>query len=90
MIGIVGDIVLGRSMREFRRDCWNHAGTDVAESCCLAYPTPTSCRVVSFPFLDMAYQGFGAGIAEDGAVVARFVEAGGPLDRKSTRLNSSH
>ena len=31
------------------------------------------------PFLDMAYQGFGAGIAEDGAVVGRFVEAGGPL-----------
>ncbi len=31
------------------------------------------------PFLDMAYQGFGSGIAEDGAVVARFVEAGGPL-----------
>lgn len=31
------------------------------------------------PFLDMAYQGFGAGIAEDGAVVTRFVEAGGPL-----------
>jgi aromatic-amino-acid transaminase len=31
------------------------------------------------PFLDMAYQGFGAGIAEDGAVVRRFVDAGGPL-----------
>lgn len=31
------------------------------------------------PFLDMAYQGFGAGIAEDGAVVRRFAEAGGPL-----------
>jgi aromatic-amino-acid transaminase len=31
------------------------------------------------PFLDMAYQGFGAGIAEDGAVVAKFVAAGGPL-----------
>jgi aromatic-amino-acid transaminase len=31
------------------------------------------------PFLDMAYQGFGSGIAEDGAVVRRFVEAGGPL-----------
>jgi aromatic-amino-acid transaminase len=28
------------------------------------------------PFLDMAYQGFGAGIAEDGAVVAMFMEAG--------------
>lgn len=31
------------------------------------------------PFLDMAYQGFGDGIAEDGAVVRRFTEAGGPL-----------
>ncbi|MDB5853000.1 MAG: aspartate/tyrosine/aromatic aminotransferase [Herminiimonas sp.] len=31
------------------------------------------------PFLDMAYQGFGDGIAEDGKVVSRFTEAGGPL-----------
>ncbi|MGZ8288788.1 MAG: amino acid aminotransferase [Telluria sp.] len=31
------------------------------------------------PFLDMAYQGFGTGIAEDGAVVSRFAAAGGPL-----------
>ncbi|WP_208023371.1 amino acid aminotransferase [Duganella alba] len=31
------------------------------------------------PFLDMAYQGFGAGIDEDGAVVRRFADAGGPL-----------
>jgi len=28
------------------------------------------------PFLDMAYQGFGHGIAEDGAVVGKFVNAG--------------
>ena len=28
------------------------------------------------PFLDMAYQGFGDGIAEDGAVVGQFVAAG--------------
>jgi aromatic-amino-acid transaminase len=28
------------------------------------------------PFLDMAYQGFGHGIAEDGAVVQQFVDAG--------------
>lgn len=28
------------------------------------------------PFLDMAYQGFGDGIAEDGAVVRRFAESG--------------
>jgi aromatic-amino-acid transaminase len=31
------------------------------------------------PFLDMAYQGFGDGIAEDGAVVQLFLAAGGPL-----------
>ena len=31
------------------------------------------------PFLDMAYQGFGQGIAEDGAAVAKFVAAGGDL-----------
>lgn len=31
------------------------------------------------PFLDMAYQGFGDGIAEDGNVVRRFAQAGGPL-----------
>jgi aromatic-amino-acid transaminase len=31
------------------------------------------------PFLDMAYQGFGDGIDEDGAVVRRFAEAGGAL-----------
>ncbi|MBI5277943.1 MAG: aspartate/tyrosine/aromatic aminotransferase [Burkholderiales bacterium] len=28
------------------------------------------------PFLDMAYQGFGHGIVEDGAVIAKFVNAG--------------
>jgi aromatic-amino-acid transaminase len=28
------------------------------------------------PFLDMAYQGFGFGIAEDGAVIAQFMDAG--------------
>jgi len=28
------------------------------------------------PFLDMAYQGFGAGLAEDGAVVQKFVDSG--------------
>jgi len=31
------------------------------------------------PFLDMAYQGFGDGITEDGQVVRRFADAGGPL-----------
>jgi len=31
------------------------------------------------PFLDMAYQGFGAGVDEDGVVVRRFVDTGAPL-----------
>ena len=31
------------------------------------------------PFLDMAYQGFGDGIDEDGKVVRRFAETGAPL-----------
>lgn len=31
------------------------------------------------PFLDIAYQGFAEGLAEDGAVVRRFAEAGGPV-----------
>ena len=31
------------------------------------------------PFLDMAYQGFGAGVAEDGAVISRFVATGLPV-----------
>ncbi|MGI4720930.1 MAG: aromatic amino acid transaminase [Janthinobacterium lividum] len=31
------------------------------------------------PFLDMAYQGFGSGIAEDGAVVRRFADTGIPM-----------
>jgi aromatic-amino-acid transaminase len=39
-----------------------------------------ACRAGGLvPFLDMAYQGFGDGIAEDGAVVQRFVEAGAPF-----------
>ncbi len=31
------------------------------------------------PFLDMAYQGFGSGIEDDGKVVGMFTAAGGPL-----------
>jgi aromatic-amino-acid transaminase len=39
-----------------------------------------ACRAGGLvPFLDLAYQGFGDGIAEDGAVVQRFVEAGRPF-----------
>ena len=38
------------------------------------------------PFLDMAYQGFGYGIKEDGAVIGRFLESGllAPASRSSS------
>jgi aromatic-amino-acid transaminase len=65
------------------------AGTIVVlHACC---HNPTGCdltpeqwtRVIStlaqrnlVPFLDLAYQGFGDGLAEDGAVVTQFVDAG--------------
>lgn len=32
-----------------------------------------------FPFIDMAYQGFAAGLEEDGAVVGKFVDEGRPF-----------
>ncbi len=65
------------------------AGTIVVLHACCHNPTGYDitpeqwARVVAVvkarglvPFLDMAYQGFGEGIAEDGAVVAQFVAAG--------------
>lgn len=65
------------------------AGTIVLLHACCHNPTgydlsPTQWdRVIEVvkareltPFLDMAYQGFGHGLAEDGAVVAKFVAAG--------------
>jgi aromatic-amino-acid transaminase len=68
------------------------AGTIVVLHACCHNPTGydlTSAQwdeVVSIvkqrnlvPFLDMAYQGFGQGITEDGAAVAKFVAAGGDL-----------
>ncbi|WP_208023838.1 amino acid aminotransferase [Duganella aquatilis] len=58
--------------------CHNPTGADLTS----AQWTEVIAAVIAgglVPFLDMAYQGFGAGIAEDGAVVRRFAEAGGPL-----------
>jgi aromatic-amino-acid transaminase len=60
----------------------------VLHACC---HNPTGCDITTaqwaevisvvkagalVPFLDMAYQGFGEGIAEDGAAVTQFVDAG--------------
>ena len=58
--------------------CHNPTGADLTDS-----QWTDVIKVVTerglIPFLDMAYQGFGDGIAEDGKVVRRFADAGGPL-----------
>jgi len=58
--------------------CHNPTGADLSQ----AQWDQVIAAVVAgglIPFLDMAYQGFGAGIAEDGAVVRRFAATGVPL-----------
>jgi aromatic-amino-acid transaminase len=65
------------------------AGTIVVLHACCHNPTGyditpaqwdqviAACKAKNLtPFLDMAYQGFGYGIAEDGAVIGKFVAAG--------------
>ena len=55
--------------------CHNPTGYDItAEQWTKVFATLRSRSLV--PFLDMAYQGFGEGITEDGAVVAQFMAAG--------------
>ncbi|CDG84060.1 amino acid aminotransferase [Janthinobacterium agaricidamnosum] len=58
--------------------CHNPTGADLT-SAQWAEVIATVTNGGLIPFLDMAYQGFGAGISEDGAVVRRFAAAGGPL-----------
>ncbi|HEY4318659.1 MAG TPA: amino acid aminotransferase [Herbaspirillum sp.] len=58
--------------------CHNPTGADLSD----AQWTDVIKTVIEgklVPFLDMAYQGFGDGIDEDGKVVRRFAEAGGAL-----------
>ena len=55
--------------------CHNPTGCDLAPE--QWQQVVDACRERGLvPFLDMAYQGFGDGIAEDGAVVARFLASG--------------
>ncbi|MBB3118799.1 amino acid aminotransferase [Pseudoduganella violacea] len=58
--------------------CHNPTGADLSQS---QWDEVIAAAVAGglIPFLDMAYQGFGAGIAEDGAVVRRFAATGVPL-----------
>ncbi|UGQ44867.1 amino acid aminotransferase [Massilia endophytica] len=58
--------------------CHNPTGADLTqEQWDQVIDAVVSAKLI--PFLDMAYQGFGAGIAEDGAVVRRFAATGVPL-----------
>ena len=58
--------------------CHNPTGADLTDDQWTQVIDVVTSRGL-VPFLDMAYQGFGDGIAEDGQVVRRFAEAGGPL-----------
>jgi aromatic-amino-acid transaminase len=58
--------------------CHNPTGADLSESQ-WSEVIPLIVERGLIPFLDMAYQGFAEGIKEDGFVVRRFVDAGGPL-----------
>jgi aromatic-amino-acid transaminase len=55
--------------------CHNPTGCDLAPAQWDAVVAAVKARGL-VAFLDMAYQGFGAGIAEDGAVVGQFLAAG--------------
>jgi aromatic-amino-acid transaminase len=58
--------------------CHNPTGADLSEAQWTDVIDVVTKRNL-VPFLDMAYQGFGDGIEEDGKVVRRFAEAGGAL-----------
>ena len=55
--------------------CHNPTGYDITPAQWQQVVAAVKARGL-VPFLDMAYQGFGEGIAEDGAVVGLFVDAG--------------
>ncbi len=55
--------------------CHNPTGYDITTAQWTAVIATLKARSL-VPFLDMAYQGFGDGIAEDGAVVQQFINSG--------------
>ena len=55
--------------------CHNPTGYDLTPQQWTAVVATIKERAL-VPFLDMAYQGFGRGIAEDGAVIGQFLDAG--------------
>lgn len=58
--------------------CHNPSGVDLTDAQWGQVIEAISAGAL-IPFLDLAYQGFSRSISEDGAVIKRFVEAGGPV-----------
>jgi aromatic-amino-acid transaminase len=58
--------------------CHNPTGADLTDAQWTEVIQVITSRGL-IPFLDMAYQGFGDGIEQDGKVVRLFAEAGGPV-----------
>lgn len=58
--------------------CHNPTGVDLAPEQWVEVLRIVKARGL-VPFIDIAYQGFGDGIEDDGAVVRLFAEAGGPV-----------
>lgn len=78
--GMLADLEAARpgSVIVLHACCHNPTGYDLTHDQWTAVIEVVSARGL-IPFLDMAYQGFGAGLTEDAAVISRFAAAGVPL-----------
>ena len=74
MLGAIGGAAPG-TIVVLHACCHNPTGYDIGADQWRRVIASVKARGL-VPFLDMAYQGFGEGIAEDGAVVGMFVAAG--------------
>lgn len=74
MLGALGGAPAG-TIVVLHACCHNPTGYDISPAQWQQVIDAVKARGL-VPFLDMAYQGFGEGIAEDGAVVAMFLAAG--------------
>jgi aromatic-amino-acid transaminase len=77
MLSTLKDIPTG-SIVVLHACCHNPTGADLSDAQWAEVVLAITQRGL-IPFLDMAYQGFGDGIEEDGKVVRQFAQAGGPV-----------
>jgi aromatic-amino-acid transaminase len=77
MLGALNSMAAG-SIVVLHACCHNPTGADLSDEQWTEVIRAVSERGL-VPFLDMAYQGFGDGIEQDGGVVHRFAATGGPL-----------